>query len=332
MMALLMGGIAFEGNYMSETSRVINYTGLLRGNSQRLVKRELAGNPSDPLIDYMEQLLVQLNGSDGTDRLVRLNDKTYQNNLAQLQIEWKILKEDIFTYRQTKDADVLLRNSETFFEKADKTVAAAEANAALQAEYIWRMEMALALLILILFIEVIYRTAKEFGLIQRNKTLNQIAYVDLNTRLPNKTACFEIIEEHSSPEAFQNHGCIVFDLNNLKQINDTYGHEYGNIIISSFARIIQACLPLKAFVGRWGGDEFIAVFETTDHDNLQIYIEKIQKSIADYNKKHSDISISFAYGTSLSEDNPLLNLKEHLVIADHNMYEYKRKMKLEQKA
>jgi diguanylate cyclase (GGDEF)-like protein len=61
---------------------------------------------------------------------------------------------------------------------------------------------------------------------------------------------------------------IMFDLNNLKRANDTYGHAVGDQLITNFARLLRNAIPAKDFVGRYGGDEFIAIITQTTKKSL----------------------------------------------------------------
>ena len=83
---------------------------------------------------------------------------------------------------------------------------------------------------------------------QANKLLEQRAYTDARTGLPNRSACKEILNNNeiiSSPTA-----CIIFDLNNLKFINDTMGHSAGDRLIVKFAGLLRSVFPEKRFCGK----------------------------------------------------------------------------------
>ena len=56
-----------------------------------------------------------------------------------------------------------------------------------------------------------------------------------------------------------NVGVMMFDLNNLKKINDTYGHEQGDVFIQTFASYLTRILTEDSFLARFGGDEFVIV-------------------------------------------------------------------------
>lgn len=58
-----------------------------------------------------------------------------------------------------------------------------------------------------------------------------------------------------------NLGIMMFDLNNLKKINDTYGHEQGDVFIKTFASLLTRILTENSFLARYGGDEFVIVEE-----------------------------------------------------------------------
>ena len=67
------------------TSRVINYAGIVRGCTQRVVKRELSGQTSDELISYLDAILSELQGGEGTYQLTALPDAAYQEQLSEQQ-------------------------------------------------------------------------------------------------------------------------------------------------------------------------------------------------------------------------------------------------------
>lgn len=120
----------------------------------------------------------------------------------------------------------------------------------------------------------------------------------------------------------------VLDLNNLKSINDTYGHDAGDRILIKFASIFKTEIGKKAILGRTGGDEFTVIFINKNKEQVINIISKISKVL----KNHSfdldgdTIEISFAYGLSeFSGDSDDVN--ELLRIADKRMYEKKRIMK-----
>lgn len=113
-------------SHMEGNARVINYIGIVRGATQRLVKQEMNQVPNDELIQYLDDIISELSTGEGKYDLIALPDKTYQNLLKDLSEDWIEIKEEITAVRQGGDAQHLFGLSESYFIMADRTVTAAE--------------------------------------------------------------------------------------------------------------------------------------------------------------------------------------------------------------
>lgn len=107
-------------------ARIINYAGVVRGATQRLIKQELNGQPNDALIAKLDGILAELSTGEGENELGRLEDGSFQSLVAQMQEQWAALKEEIAFVRQGGPPAELYQLSEEYFELADRTVSAAE--------------------------------------------------------------------------------------------------------------------------------------------------------------------------------------------------------------
>lgn len=122
-----LGGLSLVSIHnLQGNARVINYTGVVRGATQRLVKEELKGRADDALIARLDGIMEELATGVGENRLIRLNDQAYQELLASMEDQWQVLKEEIMLVRQGKDSEELFELSEHYFQLADTTVTAAE--------------------------------------------------------------------------------------------------------------------------------------------------------------------------------------------------------------
>lgn len=126
--ALLVTGhlslISIHG--LQGNSRVINYTGVVRGATQRLVKQELNGQHNDALIKRLDGILAELATGEGGNNLIRLDDDDFQRLVARMQEEWESLKKEIVKVRQGESKTALYELSEDYFSLADRAVSAAE--------------------------------------------------------------------------------------------------------------------------------------------------------------------------------------------------------------
>lgn len=95
----------------------------------------------------------------------------------------------------------------------------------------------------------------------------------------------------------------------------------------NFAHIIGTSIPDKHFVGRYGGDEFIALLTDVTKDEVEEIIVSVQNEVKRYNEFSKQIRIDFAYGYALSTSYQEVNLKVLLNQADKNMYDCKTRMK-----
>ena len=109
------------------TARVINYTGLVRGATQREVKLEITGNPNDELINYLDGILEDLKYKDGDYNLIKLDNNDYEKKLDTQIAFWILLKDEIYKVREYGYENTDIVNlSEEYFQLADQTVSAAE--------------------------------------------------------------------------------------------------------------------------------------------------------------------------------------------------------------
>lgn len=112
---------------MSGDARVVNYSGLVRGATQRLVKLELSHLQKDELIAQLEEYLYGLAGYENNYGIAYMTYKPFQASVSDLLLIWEELKNAIYDYRAgIATADTLLEVSERHFQKADETTHNAE--------------------------------------------------------------------------------------------------------------------------------------------------------------------------------------------------------------
>ncbi|MDO4274831.1 MAG: diguanylate cyclase [Eubacteriales bacterium] len=117
----LLSVLSIQGN-----GRVINYTGVLRGASQLLVKEELHNSPNDALINRLDQITDELMTGEGEHHLSKLPDSDYQNALVILKENWQEVKDQIMEVRLGSGKESLYQLSEEFYHEADSVVSKAE--------------------------------------------------------------------------------------------------------------------------------------------------------------------------------------------------------------
>ena len=305
------------------TARVINYAGLVRGSTQREIKLEITGTQNDELIQYLDDIISGLRYQDGHYDLIRLKDEVYQEKLDVQSAYWEQLKEEIAVVRQKGYENTnIVAMSETYFEMADETVFAAEDYSQQIAEKIRTIELFSVIDILGLVTLVIIQMVDAMKMARISQALEKKAYIDAHTGLQNKSRCEEILND--TEVIRETTACMMFDLNNLKIVNDTKGHSAGDQLIFEFAKLLRKVIPEDDFVGRYGGDEFMAVIYDTNKQKIEEILEKLCSEIDQHNHNDNTDVISYAQGWALS--NAYENCTMQLLFdrADCSMYENKQ--------
>ena len=308
------------------TARVINYAGLVRGATQREVKLEITGNQNDELIKYLDDILDDLKYKDGQYNLVNLRDNEYNDKLYILSDYWEELKKEIKAVREVgyQNTDIV-NMSEIYFKMADETVSAAESYSERIAIKIRTIELLSVLDMLGLVILIIIQTLAAMKMSILNKLLEQRAYTDAHTGLPNKDAC-EVLLKNKETVA-KHTACIMFDLNNLKIINDSKGHSKGDQLIFNFAHLLRRVIPQEAFVGRYGGDEFMVVIYNTSKTEIEDILKQLSMEKDRLNSRGNDMPIDYACGWAISDADGECTIQMLLDKADYYMYENKQSRK-----
>ena len=174
-------------------------------------------------------------------------------------------------------------------------------------------------------------TAAKFHITQYMKQMQGLAFQDSLTGVRNKMAYdnyLSDLDQRIQTSDINSYAIVVLDLNNLKEINDTYGHENGNeYLINSCKLICQVFTHSPIF--RIGGDEFIAILTGEDLKQSHNLLKKLREGMAaTKNAAFPWKQISIAYGIEIAESAKDTTIAETFNKADKNMYKNKRAIKL----
>jgi len=121
---------------------------------------------------------------------------------------------------------------------------------------------------------------------------------------------------------------VVFDLDRLKVINDTFGHLAGDALIKKFSAVLSSKIREGDILARIGGDEFVGLFRDIDSETLVVKINHIAQEFddnpIDYNEEV--LMIEFSFGISVFPDDGE-QIEDLIAVADERMYKQKMKKK-----
>ena len=164
---------------------------------------------------------------------------------------------------------------------------------------------------------------------QQAKELDKAANVDALTKVRNKRAYnIEISKiDRDLQESSVNFGVVMIDLNFLKKINDTYGHDCGDISIRTLCRVICEVFAHSP-VFRIGGDEFVVILKDSDFYNRNILLQKFELEVEELQKCEEPWKkVSAAVGVAVYEPTTDAGYEDVFKRADKLMYKNKKKMK-----
>ncbi len=152
------------------------------------------------------------------------------------------------------------------------------------------------------------------------------ATIDDLTHIPNRRH-FMYLTEKELKSAKRYHrpiSIIVIDFDNLKQINDTYGHLAGDRALSVFSKIVQQIIREVDILGRFGGDEFLILLPETDAEKAYHVMERINQVLASSPIFYQDDSFSISVSSGIASiENWTDTLEDLLTRADEALYEAK---------
>lgn len=170
-----------------------------------------------------------------------------------------------------------------------------------------------------MFYDITYRKKSE-------DKLYQLAHFDTLTGLSNRHAFMDRLKESIEKSKRYEHKCAVFfmDLDGFKAINDTYGHDAGDEVLSATAIRLKKIIRKSDMVARMGGDEFTIIIENfSDIRALTILAQKMIEIVSDeIPLKNEKVSVTTSIGISIYPDDAC-DLDSVLKHADNAMYRAK---------
>lgn len=172
--------------------------------------------------------------------------------------------------------------------------------------------------------EVLEEKKKQREELAREEQLIRISNTDELTGFLNRHAYVETLKEYEDGNLPGSLMIVSFDVNGLKDVNDTLGHSAGDELIKGAANCIRQCFGTYGTVYRVGGDEFIAVLKIQPQ-NAEILLNDFGQTIISW--EGNEVSnLSVAVGYALGIDYPNYSMLQLTELADKRMYENKAKM------
>lgn len=174
-----------------------------------------------------------------------------------------------------------------------------------------------------LFVTIFITSLILFAVKYYQKRLKVLATTDILTNIPNRTS-FNHYFQYLSAFSQRNQtplSLAIFDIDNFKLVNDTFGHVTGDDIIQKIATIASECIRKSDMLARWGGDEFVLLFPNTKLEDAYLVCEKIRLAV--FNNTELSLQIDgkqISISIGLVETNSKSTMEKNIKSADKLLY------------
>ncbi len=159
------------------------------------------------------------------------------------------------------------------------------------------------------------------------KRLKEMTIKDDLTGLYNRRGFFSLADQQLKLATRSNSKLYLFyhDVDNMKWINDTYGHRVGDQALIDTSSILKECFRESDIIARIGGDEFVVLTQDVPSGNVEDLTERLYKRLDEFNKKaKQNYNLSISVGISCFNPSSPCSLDLLLTLADGMMYKEKR--------
>lgn len=167
---------------------------------------------------------------------------------------------------------------------------------------------------------IVYYQSVGRDITEQKKVQDRLTYIsqhDSLTGLYNRLYFEQELKRHEN--STNSIGLIMCDVDGLKLVNDTLGHEQGDHLLREVSSLMKGCFRGDDILARVGGDEFAAIVPNASPRLLEERIRSIRYAVEVYNQEHDDLSISISLGYAYRRD-PSVSIMEVFKQADDDMY------------
>lgn len=160
-------------------------------------------------------------------------------------------------------------------------------------------------------------------LVERNKILEQEARFDPLSGLLNRRGTEEALQQYTERRFADRFAIALLDIDHFKKVNDQFGHAIGDLVIQEFSNCLTNSATNPSKLGRWGGEEFLVVFDISDDREMDMLARTLIEEIRGLNWDHIEKGFKVTASCGLSMWHRGESLDNAIRIADDLLYAVK---------
>lgn len=150
--------------------------------------------------------------------------------------------------------------------------------------------------------DMILNIANLAAIAINNSQLLEMTTTDMMTRLKQKHYFFAVISDKMEAlEASSNLSVLMFDIDNFKKVNDTYGHACGDLVLQQVANIIKTSIRNTDLAARYGGEEFVVMLSEADVDVSTMIAERVRSRVENMEIIYEDKSVKVTISIGIAQ-------------------------------
>lgn len=150
--------------------------------------------------------------------------------------------------------------------------------------------------------------------------LNQAAYLDKLTGMPNRHSLDTVFQTYTTPESLQHTCCVMLTIANLKELNEINGRQSGDKVLQDFCNMFEEVGDTFGFVGRNGGNDFVAVINNCDHETAKRFLSVLANRITLYDEEHPDTPIRTRSAYTLFDESRVTAFTQLLTVTYNKLH------------
>lgn len=155
---------------------------------------------------------------------------------------------------------------------------------------------------------------------RENMELDNAVYSDALTGIANRYSVDAYIGQFLGKPLPEDMGVVTLEMTNLSEINKAHGHSGGDLAIQAFSSILQNAAGRTCFIGRNGGNKFVAIFRDCTESRLERFLEKVESLTDERNAAQDDVPIRYSAGTAFNEGGEAGTVTELVALSDRRAW------------